>query len=415
MVITLLWLNVASLRHAQIADNQEAMRTEWEKYPSITPEEWELNHNLRDWLSISEEMKKLLSSSNFYPPKDSEIGIAWYWARQLGLKKRQEQIANYTRDHLGPRWRVTTDFLRRLDALIEDSTRALRNHEYEWSRYYAQLFVNDAYLTPNPEAHESNLNLAQKILDLTSNNFLHADREAVEYIILSILPKRGYYYRKDILIDQSLRSVAHDSVVDNIDYANIVATSYDSDIDKRISLWNKFVVANQSSEKIEEAEFNIISALLIKATKEKDGLSSRQEGINRCLEFARRYPSSYLADDAFDYAIRFARGLHDRQKSNKIIYDSARSIALFHKNGDKYRHLAYRLNSAHPSFGKLVIELLQEYESSTKIKDILEKRSKNTNLELISLILMLENKTDKPDETIANILSPLIEKTLGAT
>lgn len=191
-----------------------------------------------------------------------------------------------------------------LDYIPRDFTELFDTGQYEKARYRAQGYINfvsslsaSAYTSASPT-----LARARAVVEFSQGAFPYSDRY----------------------------------VEDRRRYDTIARKYKKSDSPLQIREWEQFIRDFPQSIKVDEAAINIIYYSMNKLGVRPD---TRKDIRNTLLEFAKKYPESYLADDALWYALKLSVELLD---ANHVvaIFDK---LVREYKQSDHTKRLRHEL------------------------------------------------------------------------
>jgi hypothetical protein len=189
---------------------------------------------------------------------------------------------------------------------------ALQNHLFEIARFEAQKYLNAAKLLPGPQVSnesQERLDTARKVVKLVERNYLYPDSRALDMIVGQSIRANDFQFDMTVRRDET----RNPELFDNFDYAKYAAGHGATTSAQVIADWQQFQHDYPSSELIEDAAFNELSAKMDSYADVKDLAALNRECLVLADDFVRRFPASSLADDALYYELKMASTLGDER------------------------------------------------------------------------------------------------------
>ena len=209
------------------------------------------------------------------------------------------------------------------------------------ARFFAQSHVNLIYRLGCRPMYRLNepLTRSQTILDMTRQDYISGINTPVAMMLLHPVDR-------DRMPALPTPSSVDPSLADNIAYAQIaqVAAQDESTPADRMVSWREFLHQHPTSERADEAAFNVIIAQMDQhAVSAESGREAWLEANEATLpmvdEFLSRYRWSYLADDAALLGLRVSATLKRRPSADNYL----NAITAVSSTPDALKELEHRL------------------------------------------------------------------------
>jgi hypothetical protein len=177
----------------------------------------------------------------------------------------------------------------------------LMNGDYQAARLQAHKFLAIVYSLHDPgaKAYQSlALRKAHAVIDMVKDRYIYHDHEFVDFFVA------GDNHSSD---DPRPDAPGDPSLRDDADYFDCAFDTRELRWPEEPECWRNFIQSFPGSARRQEAEFNLVrshfyGALRVRATEPGEVALA----IHDCDDFVRRYPASYLSDDAMLYGLVLA-------------------------------------------------------------------------------------------------------------